>query len=183
MKIQDLSLFSVPRGFRGRSAVAVQIWWLIQATLFRWSPQFLYGWRRWLLRRFGAKIGRGVIIRPSVAVTYPWKLTIGDHSWVGDDVVLYSLGRINIGRNSVVSQQSYICAGDHDYTSRSFPIRARQIEIGQQVWIATGVFVGPGVTVGDGAVIGARSVVVKDVSGWAVYAGNPAKRLRPRPIS
>jgi acetyltransferase-like isoleucine patch superfamily enzyme len=71
-------------GFRGRLSWVVQIWWLVQATLFRWSTQVLYGWRRWLLRAFGARIGRGVIIRPSVQVTYPWKLMIGDYAWVGD---------------------------------------------------------------------------------------------------
>ena len=82
--VQDLSLFRNPPGFRGRSAVVVQLWWLVQSTLFAWSPQFMFGWRAWLLRRFGAKIGKGVKLRPGVRVTYPWKLTIGDHCWFGE---------------------------------------------------------------------------------------------------
>ena len=91
-RFQDLSRFRLPADFRGRSAVWVQLWWLVQATLFRLSPQFLFGWRRWLLRLFGARVGAGVLIRPTATITYPWKVAIGDHSWVGDDVVLYSLG-------------------------------------------------------------------------------------------
>ena len=95
-KLQRLDRFAIPRGFRGRSIFWVQSWWLVQSTVFRWSPQFAYGLRRTLLRIFGAKIGVGVIIRPSVTVTYPWKVSICDHSWIGDDVVLYSLGEIEM---------------------------------------------------------------------------------------
>src|SRR5262245_48779901 len=113
--VQDLTTFRMPAGFRGRPAWFVQLWWLTQALLFRPSPQVAYGFRRLLLRAFGARIGRGVVIRPSVVVTYPWKVEIGDFAWVGDDAVLYSLGEIRIGANSVVSQKSYLCAGDHDY--------------------------------------------------------------------
>ena len=97
-KYQDLSKFEVSKGFRGRSKITVQLWWIVEKTFFAMSPQFFYGWRRFLLRLFGAKIGKKVIIRPSVTTTYPWKLSIGDYSWIGDDVVLYSLGNIIIGK-------------------------------------------------------------------------------------
>ena len=90
--MQDLSGFNVPGGFRGGGAIKVQLWWAVQATLFRWSPQVMYRWRAFLLRMFGAKIGKNVVIRPSVKITYPWKLTLGDYSWVGDDAVLYIAG-------------------------------------------------------------------------------------------
>lgn len=81
--MQDLSGFNVPGGFRGGGAIKVQLWWAVQATLFRWSPQVMYRWRAFLLRMFGAKIGKNVVIRPSVKITYPWKLTTGDYSgWV-----------------------------------------------------------------------------------------------------
>ena len=96
MLIQDLKSFKLPKNFRGRNAFIVQLWWLVQSILFRTSPQFLYGWRNFLLRLFGAKIGKKVIIRPSVKITYPWKLSIGNYSWVGDDVDLYTLGDIDI---------------------------------------------------------------------------------------
>ena len=118
--MQDLQKFKVPDNFRGKSKIIIQLWWIIQATLFRASPQVLYGWRRFLLRCFGAEIGKGVIIRPSTQITYPWKVTIGDYSWIGDDVVLYSLGEIIIGKNTVISQKSYICTGTHDYSKIDF---------------------------------------------------------------
>jgi len=178
--IQKLSSFKLPHGFRGRSAFVVQLWWLIQMWLFSLSPQFMYGWRCFLLRLFGARIGRGVLIRPSVKVTYPWKLSIGDLAWVGDDVVLYSLGEIEIGANAVISQRSYLCAASHDYTKPDFPIYAKKICIGEQAWLATDVFVSPGVTVGMGAVVGARSSVFHDLPPMMVCVGSPAKPVKSR---
>jgi putative colanic acid biosynthesis acetyltransferase WcaF len=182
--VQDLSKFRNPPGFRGRSAVYVQIWWLVQATLFRLSPQFLYGWRRFLLRAFGASIGEGVLVRPTVRIVYPWKLTIGDHAWIGDHADLYCLGEIEIGRNAVVSQQAYLCTGSHDMRSEAFDIFARPIKVEEEAWIATRVFVHPGVTVARGSVVGACAVLNADTEPFGVYAGQPARkvseRLKPR---
>lgn len=178
--MQNLSLFRLPPKFRGRSAFIVQLWWIIQALLFNTSPQFLYSYRCWLLRIFGAKIGKNVLIRPSVKITFPWKLTIGNSAWIGDEVVLYTLGDIYIGDNSVISQRSYLCAADHDYTEISFPIRAKPIRIEKEVWVATDVFVGPSVHLGVGCVIAARSSVFKDMPNSFVCMGNPCKPLKPR---
>jgi putative colanic acid biosynthesis acetyltransferase WcaF len=178
--MQDLARFKLPAGFRGRSAVAVQVWWFVQVFFFRTSPQFAYGFRRWLLRCFGAQIGRNVVIRPSATITYPWKVKIGDFAWIGDDVVLYSLGEIEIGAHAVVSQSSYLCAGDHDYTDVEFAIRGRKITIGGQAWVAADVFIAPGVNIGEGAVIGARSSVFQDMPAGMVCMGYPAKPLKPR---
>lgn len=178
--IHDLSRFELPPGFRGRSALVVQLWWMAQATLFRHSPQFAYGFRRWLLRMFGAQVGAKVLLRPSVTVTYPWKVTIGDYAWIGDDVVLYSLGPISVGAHSVVSQRSYLCAGDHDPLSETFEIRARPVQIGSHAWIASDVFVAPGVSIGNGTVVGARSSVFRDLpAGW-MCLGSPARPIRLR---
>ncbi|MCU6190635.1 colanic acid biosynthesis acetyltransferase WcaF, partial [Enterobacter bugandensis] len=85
--MQHLKDFFVPNGFRGVGGIKAPLWWVVQATLFAWSPQILYRWRAFLLRLFGAKIGKNVVIRPSVKITYPWKLTLGDYAWVGDDAV------------------------------------------------------------------------------------------------
>ena len=180
---QDLSRFRVPATFRCRSGWYVQLWWLIQASLFAWSPQVLYGWRRFLLRLFGAKIGKGVIIRPSTRITYPWKVSIGDFAWVGDDVVLYSLGEIDIGANAVVSQRCYLCTGSHDYTQPTFDIYAKPILIGAEAWLATDVFVAPGVRIGRGAVVGARSSVFEDIPELMVAKGTPAKPFKKRELS
>ena len=176
--MQNLELYKFPKGFRGRNKMAVQLWWIVQASLFRISPQALYGWRRFLLRLFGARIGKKVLVRPSAKITYPWKVSIGDHSWIGDEVTLYSLGDISIGHSTVVSQRSYLCAGSHVYTKIDFPIYADPIRIGNGCWIATDVFVGPGVQVGDGAVVGARSSVFRSLEGMGVCMGSPAKFIK-----
>jgi putative colanic acid biosynthesis acetyltransferase WcaF len=177
---QDLKNFKLPLNFRGRSTMMVQFWWLVQATLFHRSPQILYGFRRWLLRRFGAQIGKGVIIRASATLTYPWKVKIGDYSWIGDDVVIYSFAPITIGNNVVVSQKSYLCAGSHDYRSKAFDITSSPIVIQANAWIATDVFVAPGVTIGTGAVIGSRSSVFTDLPDMMVCVGSPARPIHGR---
>ena len=178
----ELKKFQVPPDFRGRSSFIVQLWWCVQSSLFTWSPQLMYSWRAFLLRLFGAKIGKGVIIRPSVRITYPWKVSIGDYSWIGDDVVLYSLGHISIGSNSVVSQKSYLCTGSHDYDSQTFDIYAKPITIGNGCWLATDVFVAPGITIEDGCVVGARSSVFHSLPTYSICRGNPAIKIRDRDI-
>jgi putative colanic acid biosynthesis acetyltransferase WcaF len=179
-KFQKINTFNMPKNFRGRGAVTVQMWWLVQSTLFGISPQFMYRWRNFLLRLFGAKIGKGVFIRPTVKITYPWKLSIGDYSWIGDDVNLYTLGEIEIGNNSVISQKSYLCAASHDYDKPDFPIWAKKITIEDECWLATDVYVAPGITVGRGAVVGARSSIFKDLPPGMVCIGSPAKPIKKR---
>ena len=141
--LQRLDLFTLAPGQRGRSALTVQLWWLVQGSLFRWSPQFAYGFRRWLLRLFGARVGAKALIRPSATVTYPWKVDIGEHAWIGDDAVIYSLGPVHIGAHAVVSQRSYLCAADHDPDQPDFPLRERAVRIEDGAWVATDVFVAP----------------------------------------
>ena len=177
---QKLDKFKIPSGFRARPAGFVQLWWLVQGTIFSWSPQFFYGWRRFLLRLFGAKIGKQVLIRPTARITYPWKVEIGDYAWIGDNVTLYSLGEISIGSHSVISQRCYLSTGSHDYTQPTFDIFAKPIRVGGQVWLAYDVFIAPGVEVGEGTVIGARSSVLDDLPGGMICYGNPAKPVKPR---
>jgi putative colanic acid biosynthesis acetyltransferase WcaF len=179
--VQDLSRVQVPRGFRGRPAWFVQLWWIVQSLFFHTSPQVMYGWRRFLLRIFGATIGKGVLIRPSASVTYPWQLTIGDWSWVGDHATLYSLGEIWIGESTVISQHTYLCTGSHDYSRPTFDLYAEPIHVMSEAWVAAHVFVGPGVMIGRGAVIGARSVVLHNVPPMMMCSGNPLKIVRIRP--
>jgi putative colanic acid biosynthesis acetyltransferase WcaF len=177
---QKLDEFKLPANFRGRSGLVVQLWWLVQGSVFRWSPQILYGFRRWLLRLFGARVGKGVLVRPTATFTYPWKITLGDHAWVGDDVVLYSLGEITVGNHAVISQRSYLCAGTHDYRSRCFDISSPPITIGDKAWLAADVFVAPGVSIGRGTIVGARSSVFSDLPEMMVCKGSPASPSHPR---
>jgi putative colanic acid biosynthesis acetyltransferase WcaF len=178
--LQNLESFKMPPGFRGRPGWYVQLWWIVQALLFRTTPQFMYGWRRFLMRCFGAKVGKGVILRPSMHTQFPWKVSIGDYSWIGDDVVLYSLGNIEIGSNVVVSQKSYLCTGSHDYQQSDFPISQLPIVLEDGCWLATDVYVAPGVTIGAGTVVGARSSVFKSLPSNKVCMGSPAKVVKQR---
>ena len=178
--IQNLSNFKLPPNFRGKNFIYVQIWWAVQKIIFNNTPQFMYGLRTLLLRFFGAKIGKNVLIRPSVKITYPWKVSIGNNSWIGDDVVLYSLGEIRIGENSVISQKSYVCTGDHDYNDENFRIRSKPTIIEDEVWIATDCYISPGITIGRGSVIGARSSVFKNMPSNYVCIGSPCKPIKKR---
>jgi putative colanic acid biosynthesis acetyltransferase WcaF len=180
MKFQNLKKFKLPRNFRGKPAVYVQTWWLVQMLFFKPSPQFFYPWRRFLLRCFGAKIGKGVLIRPSAHIQFPWKLEIGDHSWIGDGVVLYNLDNIKIGSHSVISQRSYLCTGGHHYYRTDFAIYMKPIHIESQCWLATDVFVAPGTNIGLGTIVGSRSSVFKSLPGGKVCYGSPAVVVKDR---
>ena len=182
LNIQNLNKFKLPHNFRGRSGLIVQLWWFTDFFFFQLSPQIMYGWRRFLLRLFGAKIGKNVIIRSSVTITYPWKVSIGNYSWIGDNAELYSLGEIEIGNNVVISQKSYLCAASHDYAKEDFPIYAQKIIIEDECWLATDVYVAPGITIGKGTVVGARSSVFKDLPGGKVCVGSPVKMIKDRII-
>ena len=180
MLYQDLSTFKVPEKFRGGGKFKVQLWGLVQYFLFHTSPQFMYGYRNFLLKIFGAKIGKNVLIRPSVKITYPWKLSIGDNTWIGEDCYLYNLAEIKIGSNVSIAHRNFFNTGGHEYTKTTFDIFAKPITINDQVWITSEVYVSPGVTVNKGTVIGVRSVVFKDIPEGVVCYGNPAKIIKNR---
>lgn len=170
----DLRKYDQSNFDRGRSSWFVLLWWLVQAVAFPISPHNFNGFRCFLLRLFGAQIGQGVLIRPTARFTYPWKVEIGDYSWIGDDVVLYSLEQIRIGCHCVISQKSYLCTGSHDIQDSAFGLKTAGISIGNGVWIATDCFIAPGVQIGANAVIGARSSVFSNIPAQQVCWGTPA---------
>lgn len=155
-----------------------RILWTLASPLFRFSPRPFWGWRRGMLRLFGAQVGAHVHIYPTVNITIPWNLTLGDSCAVGDFAILYALGRITVGPRVTVSQYAHVCAGSHDLTRSDRPLTKPPIEIGADAWVAADAFVGPGVTIGAGAVVGARAVVMKNVSPGDIVVGNPARILR-----
>ncbi len=156
------------------------LWSVVQAVLFRCSFHNWYAWRRTLLRCFGARIGRGCVVRRTARIECPWNLVMGDHACLGDRAVAYCLGPVTIGARASISQDAELCAGTHDADQQSMPLVVRPVVIGEDVWLAAGSFVGPGVTVGAGAILGARGVAMRDLEAWTVYAGNPAEELRRR---
>lgn len=158
----------------------LRVLWALCMPFFRYSPRLCWAWRRWLLRGFGAKVGRNVHIFPSVQIFAPWHFVIGDDSSVGFDAVIYNLGKVEIGERVTVSQRAHLCAGTHEYENPTLPLLKVPIIVQDEVWICADAFVGPGVLVGSGAVVGARAVVVRDVEPLAVLAGNPATTLKKR---
>ncbi|HSM84237.1 MAG TPA: hormogonium polysaccharide biosynthesis acetyltransferase HpsU [Nodosilinea sp.] len=165
----------------GRPKLVILLWWLLQAVVFPLTPHASHGPRRWLLRRFGATVGQGVVIRPTARFTYPWHVAIGDHSWVGDDVVFYSLTAITVGQHCVISQKSYLCTGSHDIQDPSFGLVVAPVVIENGAWVATDCFIAPGVTVGANSVVGARSSVFKSLPPGHLCYGNPCRAVAPRP--
>lgn len=167
---------------RGRPNWLILLWWLVQAIAFPLSPHFLNGFRCWLLRLFGARIGTGVLIRPTARFTYPWKIAIGDYTWIGDNVVLYSLDYIQIGEHCAISQKSYLCTGSHDMQDRAFGLVTAPIVIGNGVWIAADCFISAGVKIGANTVIGVRSSVFSNMPAGQVCWGTPCKPRYARAI-
>ena len=176
----QLKDFKLPDNFRGKPGWYVQLWWLTQSLFFKTSPQVLYGWRRFLLSLFGAKIGKKVIVRPSAQITYPWKVTIGKNSWIGEETILYSLGDIFIGENVAIAHGVYFNTGLHDHTRKDFKIASKNIIIEDECWITNDVYIAPGVSISKGCVIGARSSVYKNMPEGFICYGNPAKPIKKR---
>jgi putative colanic acid biosynthesis acetyltransferase WcaF len=113
----------------------------------------------------------------------PWNLDIGDWSSIGEDVLVYNLGKIKIGKNSTISHRAHLCAGTHDYSKSDLPLLKLPIIIEDQVWVCASSFVGPNVKIESGAIVGACAVVTKDVEAWSIVAGNPAKVLGKRVLN
>lgn len=158
------------------------LWILVGKPLFRLSPRPFFGWRRFVLRSFGASVGEGVNIYSSATIYFPWNLTIGDWSSIGEHAMIYNLGPVTIGEQVTVSQRAHLCAGTHDHTDPTMPLLKPPITVEDQAWICADAFVGPRVTVGEGAVVGARAVAVKNVDAWTIVGGNPARVIKTRSI-
>jgi putative colanic acid biosynthesis acetyltransferase WcaF len=150
------------------------LWSMVQSTLFRLSFHTWSGWRAFLLRAFGAKIGKQCTIRRTCRVYYPWKFVMGDQSALGDGTEIYNLGTITLGTRVSISQEAYLCAGTHDYTQLAMPLLTPPITVGNDAWICARAFICPGVTVGEGAIVAACGVATKDVPPWTIVGGNPA---------
>lgn len=142
----------------------------------------MHGWRRWILRVFGAKIGKGAFIYGSTRVWYPPFLIMGDYATLGPRVNCYNQAPITIERFAIVSQDASLCAGSHDYNDPHFQLLARPILLEEHSWVAAEAFVGPGVHVGRYAVLGARGAAMKNLEPTIVYSGNPAVAIKSRNI-
>jgi putative colanic acid biosynthesis acetyltransferase WcaF len=159
-----------------------RVLWGLGRWAFRFSPRPCFGWRRFVLRCFGARIGAHVNTYPSTWVYFPWNLSVGDWSALGEHAFVYNLGPITLGQKVTISHRAQLCAGTHDYRQADLPLLKPPIVIQDQAWICADAFVGPGVTVGEGAIVGARAVAMKNVDAWTIVAGNPAQIVKKRQL-
>jgi putative colanic acid biosynthesis acetyltransferase WcaF len=157
-------------------------WALVRAVFFQNPIPWPSELRVFFLRAFGARIGQGVIIRANVNISFPWRLSTGDHVWIGEDVGILSLAPVMIESDVCISQRAYLCTGSHDFRREDFQLKVAPITIRCGSWIAAMAFIGPGVEVGSGSVVSAGSVVIREVPPNAFARGNPAETI-PRDTS
>ena len=178
----DLGAFSSGPFDRGASASKEALWLIFSLLLFQLCPLKLAALKAAVLRWFGASVGRGVVIKPQVKITFPWKLTVGDHVWLGEESWLLNLAPIIIEDNVCISQRAFLCTGNHNYKSPAFDLITKPIRVESGAWIGAGAFVGPGVSMGSHAVLAAGSVATKDLEPYGIYQGNPAVLIKKRVI-
>lgn len=179
MKV-DLSKYDQSWFDRGRPGYLIALWWIVQDTLFRCSLHNMYSWRNFILRCFGAKIGKNVKIRRKCEITYPWKLEVGDNTWIDDEVLIYNLDNITIGSNCSITRRSFLCTGNHDIKDYKFGLVVKPINIKDGVWIQADCFIGQGVDLMENTIILARSTMLKKSDKECIYGGTPAKFIRKR---
>jgi putative colanic acid biosynthesis acetyltransferase WcaF len=174
----DLSQFDNGDFQRGASRLKELAWWFARSLFFAgWFP-LPSALKVRILRLFGAKVGKGVVIRSRVDISFPWRLSLGDHVWVGDEVKILSLAEVEVGSHVCLSQRAFLCTGSHDFGSTAFDLRTGPIRIGPGCWIGAQAFVGPGVVFGPESRCLAGAVVVRSVPRGCSVGGVPAKILR-----
>lgn len=175
----DLSKFDIGN-YRGGPKVKIILWYIVNAFVFDTVLPWPYRFKVWLLRLFGAKIGKHVVVKTHVRIKYPWRLSIGNHCWIGESCWLDNLDQITMHDNVALSQGAMLLTGNHDYTDTSFPYRLAGITLESGVWIGAQSVVCPGVTCRSQSVLTVNSVATKDLEEYGVYSGNPARMIRVR---
>jgi putative colanic acid biosynthesis acetyltransferase WcaF len=177
----DLSTFE-NKDFDSGSAFKRIIWYYVNILIFKSSLVPLYGLKRSLLKMFGAKIGANVVIKPSVNIKYPWKLTIGANSWIGENVWIDNLELVTIGENCCISQGALLLCGNHNFSTSTFDLIAKPIVLENGVWIGAKSIVSGGVTCFSHSILSIQSATSKDLKSFYTYRGNPAVEIKERKI-
>lgn len=170
----DLAHYDVSDFDRGASRIKEALWFAARALFFQTPWPWPSSWRVELLRAFGARIGRGVVIRAGVNISFPWRLVLGDHVWLGEEVAILSLATVTIESSVCVSQRAFLCTGSHNFRGPKFDLLTKPITLRAGCWVAAQAFIGPGVEIGSGSVVSAGSVVMENVAPRLLVRGNPA---------
>jgi putative colanic acid biosynthesis acetyltransferase WcaF len=166
----------------GASIFKRMSWYGINIIFFKNAFIASGSFKAWLLKLHGARIGKGLVIKPSVNIKYPWKLTIGDNCWIGENVWIDSLDDVILHNNVCISQGAMLLTGNHDYKKQSFDLILKKIVIEEGVWIGAQALVCPGVTCYSHAMLTAKSVATKNLEAYTIYQGNPAVAIKERVI-
>jgi putative colanic acid biosynthesis acetyltransferase WcaF len=156
------------------------MWYLVKVMFFLSSWPWPSRLKAFWLRLFAARVGQGVVIKPRVNIHLPWKLEIGDHCWLGEEVYILNLETVRLGNHVCLSQRAFLCTGNHDYRREDFAYCNAPIQVGDGAWVGAQAFVGPGVEIGTEAVILAGSIVTQNIPSAKVCGGNPATERRDR---
>ncbi len=178
----DHRLFSSRDYSPGRPVFVRALWVFVEALVFLNPAVTSYRLKRLLLRVFGAKVGAEVLIKPGVHIKHPWRLSIGDSSWIGERAWIDNLAPVSIGCNCCISQGVYLCTGNHDWSDPGMGLFAQGITIEDGVWVGAFARVAPGVVIGREAVLVLGTVMIEDAASRTVYAGNPASARRERTL-
>jgi len=160
--------------------ITLFLWRLTWFSTCAWTPKYLNIWRLFILKLFGAKIYGIPFVHSTTKIKIPWHLDLKHRACLGENVVAYSLGEIEIGEGATVAQEVYLCTGTHDFDSANLQLVTKPIIIEKNVFIGARTMILPGVSIRKGAIIGAQSVVTNDIPPDEVFAGNPAKKIRRR---
>jgi putative colanic acid biosynthesis acetyltransferase WcaF len=177
----DLSKFTIG-DYKAGPPLKVLIWFFINYYVFDSSFPWPYSLKRMLLRVFGAKVGKGLVIKTKVRIKNPWRLIVGDHCWIGESVWIDNLENVEIGSHVSLSQGAMLLTGNHDFTASDFPYRLGKIRLEDGVWIGAKAVVCPGVVCGSHAILTVNSVASQNLDAWSIYRGNPATFVKQRVI-
>jgi putative colanic acid biosynthesis acetyltransferase WcaF len=170
-----------PTGYSPGASIIKQLFWFFLGDfLFRTHLLPINALKVFLLRTFGAEIGNGVVIKPGVKVKFPWRLKVGNHVWIGENVWIDNLAPVTIKNHVCISQDVYLCTGNHDWQDPSFKLLTGEIYLEDGSWIAARSVIGPGVKVGRGAILGMGSVASHSLKPMTIYSGNPAQPVKQR---
>jgi putative colanic acid biosynthesis acetyltransferase WcaF len=178
----DLSKFNNAWYNPGRGICMRICWYMVNAIFFKSALVFPSQFKPFLLRQFGAKIGVGVVIKPSVNIKYPWNLEIGLNSWIGEEVWIDSLAKVTIGKNVCISQGAYLCTGNHDWGRADFDLRIAEIAISDGSWVGAKAIVMGGAVVSSHSIVTVGSVLSGTTASYSIYSGNPAIKVKTRYI-
>lgn len=178
----DLSKFNND-WYQPGSAVKRLMWYVVNRIFINSYLLPVSSIKRMILKLFGAKIGKKVVIKPKVNIKYPWNLEIGDHSWIGEKAWIDNLGKVKIGAHCCLSQGSFLLCGNHDFSKEGFDLMVGDITLEDGVWIGAMSTVGPGVSCKSHSVLAANSFTSKDLDAYGIYRGNPAEFVKTRTIS